>query len=159
MALPLLVSAEDATPAPGSIVVSFQTQPYNGKYSPRHVLAVWVVDASEKHVRTLAVYGKRYAKKLGRLRKAVGRIETDAITGPTRRQHEALKVVWDGKDEDGKVVPDGDYKVRFEYTETNKLGPAFEIAIKKGGKQGAEQPQGSKYITDITVETVGPKAN
>jgi hypothetical protein len=178
VALSSLVRAQEPKLAPGSIEVSFQTQPYHGKYSPRHVLAVWVVDADSKYVKTLAVYGRKHVTKLGRWRKAVGKIKvdaitsathhgkrkdgkpkTDAITGATRRQHEPLTVVWNGTDDAGKVVPDGNYKVRFEYTETSRLGPAFEIAIAKGGKPGSEKVKGSKYFTDITVHTVGPKAN
>jgi hypothetical protein len=178
VAASFLANAQDAKLALGSIEISFQTQPYNGKYSPRHVLAAWVVDANDKYVKTLAVYGKRHVKKLGRWHKAAGnakldavtgatsrqkkrdgKAKPDAITGPTRRQHEALTVVWNGTDDDGKPVPDGNYKVRFEYTETNRLGPAFQIAVKKGGDAGVEKVKGSKYFTDITVQTAAAKAN
>jgi len=157
VALSLALPAQDAKLPLGVIELSFQTQAYKGKYSPRHVLAAWVVDAKDQHVRTLAIYGKKQAKRLGRWRKATGKKKPDAVTGATLRKHEPLTIIWDGTDKNGKPAPDGDYKIRLEYTETNRSGPAFQVEVKKGGTPGEQKVEGSKSFTDITVRTTGAK--
>jgi len=155
VALSFALLAQEAELAPGAVELSFQTQAYKGKYSPRHVLAIWVVDAQDQHVRTLAIYGKKHAKRLGRWRKATGKKRPDAVTGATLRKHEPLAVVWDGTDKNGKPAPDGDYKIRLEYTESHRSGPAFQVEIKKGGTVGTKQVEGSKFFKDVTVRQAG----
>jgi len=157
VALSFALLAQEAKLAPGTVELSFQTQAYRGKYSPRHVLAIWVVGAKDQHVKTLAIYGKKYAKRLGRWRKATGKKRPDAVTGATRRKHEPLAVVWDGTDKDGKIAPDGDYKIRLEYTETNRSGPAFQVEIKKGGTASTKQVEGNKFFKDVTLRQAGKR--
>ena len=157
VALSLALLAQDAKLPLGVIELSFQTQAYKGKYSPRHVLAAWVVDAKDQHVRTLAIYGKKQAKRLGRWRKATGKKKPDAVTGATLRKHKPLTIVWDGTDKNGKPAPDGNYKIRLEYTETNRSGPTCQVEVKKGGTPGTRKVEGNKFFADVTVRQVGEK--
>lgn len=151
----LVVADSKDKPAPGSFVVSFQTESYQGKYAPRNVLAVWIVDANNQYVKDLAVYGTKYATKLGRWRQDSGKSRPDATTGATRKQHDEVSVVWDGTDAKGKPLPDGQYKVRIEYTETNRQGPAFQIPIEKGKETGTREVKGNDHFSHITVQCVG----
>ena len=155
VALSFALLAQDTKLTRGDIELSFQTQAYKGKYSPRHVLAAWVVDAEDQHVKTLAIYGKKHAKRLERWAKATGKKKPDAVTGATLRKHEPLTIVWDGTDKDGKPAPDGDYKIRLEYTETNRAGPAFQVEVKKGGTPGTRKVEGTEFFADIMVRQVG----
>ncbi len=159
--LVLLGSLVSAAPVekltPGSFVVSFQTQSYQGRYAPRNVLAVWIVDANNNYVKDLAVYGNKYATKLGRWRQDSGKARPDATTGATRKQHEEVSVVWDGTDAKGNALPNGEYKVRIEYTETNRQGPAFQIPIEKGKEAGTREVKGNDHFSHITVQCVGPE--
>jgi hypothetical protein len=151
------LQAQEAKRAPEEIEVTFETKAYQGKYSPRHVLAVWVVDEKQNYVRTLSAYGNKYARKLTRWTKATGeaRPKPDAITGATLKAHEPVRVTWDGTDAHGKEVPDGTYMIRMEYTETNKEGPAYQVVVKKGTPVGTStNEKGSKYFTDVKVRYV-----
>jgi len=140
---------------PGSFVVTFQTQTYQGKYAPRNVLAVWLVDAQDHYVKDLAVYGTKYTTKLARWRKDSGKTKPDATTGATRKQHDKLSVVWDGTDAKGKALPDGEYKIRIEYTETNRPGPAFQVLVHKGKDTGTREVKGDEHFTQVKVRCVG----
>ena len=86
------------------------------KYRAPYV-SVWVTDANKKLVRTLAVWGKddkwinsnyvwwrRYGRQMANL---------DAVAKPSR-QPGNYKVVWDGKDDQGKAVAAGQYIVHIE---------------------------------------------
>ena len=140
---------------PGSFVLTFKTQSYQGKFAPRHVLAVWLVDAKDRYVRDLAVYGEKCATRLSRWSKDSGKTKPDAVTGANLQVHEELSVVWDGTDAKGKLLPDGEYRVRIEYTEANQNGPVFQIPLQKGNETGTRKVRGNEFFTDVTVRRVG----
>ena len=141
--------------APGSFVITYQTQTYQGKYAPRNVVAIWLVDAQGQYVKDLAVYGNRFTTKLARWRKDSGKAKPDATTGATRKQHDELSVVWDGTDAEGKALPDGEYRIRIEYTETNRPGPAFQVLVHKGKDTGTREVKGDEHFTHVNVRCVG----
>lgn len=141
--------------APGTLVVTFRTHSYQGTYAPKNVLAVWVVDANGQYVRDLAIYADNHVDRLGRWRKDSGKDKPDATTGATRKQHGKVSVVWDGTDAQGKPVPDGTYRIRIEYTETSRLGPAFQITVRKGKDTGTHKLKGNDYFSLVSVHWVG----
>jgi len=49
----------------------------------------------------------------------------DAVTGATLSSHETHRVTWDCRDTAGAVVPDGDYRIRVEFTSGDK---GFDVA-------------------------------
>lgn len=147
--------ADEAT-APTGLVVSFQTVSYQGRYAPRNVVGAWLVDSEGNYIRDLAIYGGKHANKLARWREDTGKAKPDATTGATRRLHDPLAITWDGTDAAGKPLPDGDYVVRVEFTETNRPGPVLDIPVRKGGENGVREVPGNEHFTAITVRSAGP---
>lgn len=83
----------------------------------RPYVAVWIEDSKEKAVRTLVVWGNapRWLPelsgwwKIARDDKALVAALTRATRGPGK-----YDIVWDGKDDRGKVLPQGTYTVKVE---------------------------------------------
>jgi hypothetical protein len=142
--------------APTGIKVSFQTISYQGRYAPKHVLCAWLVDSEGKYVRDLVFYGGKQARRLARWKQDSSKAQPDATTGATRKQHEALTIVWDGNDAEGKPLPDGEYTVRLEFTEANGAGPTMDIPVRKGAETQVRQVQGNEHFAEITVEPAKP---
>jgi len=110
------------TNAPG-VTFSVTTAPSKGKYSPRHVLAIWVTDEKDVLVKTLQVEGNKRKKHLAQWSAASADSTVDAVTGATRKTHQEVKVHWDCTGAEGKAVAEGKYRIRVEFTEANGPGP------------------------------------
>lgn len=91
-------------------------------------IAVWIEDQQRNHIKTVCV--TRYTAADGwRLRKTslpewrkaanpaeMGNSEIDAVTGATPVKDSGCKVIWDFKDDNGNIVPDGIYRCYVEGT-------------------------------------------
>lgn len=107
-----------------SVTFSVTTAPTEGKYAPRHVLAIWVTDSQGALVQTLQVNADKRKKHLVEWLAALGETKVDAVTSATLKTHQTSKVVWNCKDAKGNPVPDGKYRIRVEFTEINGAGPS-----------------------------------
>ena len=100
--------------------------PEKGPFAPRHYLAIWVTDAEGKLVRTLKACAKPKRVPVC-LRTWAAVKDLDAISGATILTYAApnnpVEVEWDGRDARGEVAPDGEYRIRVEFTEGNHQGP------------------------------------
>lgn len=107
------------------LVISFEVvNPGQGSYR-RPYIAVFVEDTHGKPVRTLELWyqrgrGVRWLRNLRSwYRGEVSRMQRDGgdlastMSGPTR-QPGTYSVIWDGKNDAGKVVEQGDYVVVLE---------------------------------------------
>jgi thiamine biosynthesis lipoprotein ApbE len=106
----------DPWPDDYQVTLSFEL-PNPGARARRPYVAFWVEDADGKAVRTVAVWGNspkwlptmsgwwKYGKDNKELLKAV----TKATRGPGK-----YEVVWDGKDDAGKALPQGTYTIKLE---------------------------------------------
>jgi hypothetical protein len=123
------------------------TSPAGGKYAPRHVLAVWITDAGDHFVRTVEVRAGRRQKYLYAWRAARGDRAPDGISGATLKTHEPLTFRWDGRDADGRDVPDGTYRWHVELTDRHQPGPVtpadhleFTVGPEASSRQPADLP-------------------
>lgn len=116
----------------GSLEVELTIQGDFKAFAPRHVAAVWVETADGQFVRTLRVFGKKQQKRLEAWRSASGGKAPDAVTGATLTEWGRVTAAWDGTDADGRIVPDGVYRVRVESTWANSAGPQWTGEFKKG---------------------------
>ena len=112
--------------AEGDTVMKFTvtTQSYGGQYNPNHVLAIWITDQNDVFKRTLRLAGGTYKVHLVKWNQMSSGNTTDAITGATLTSHQTHTAVWNGKDKNGNLLPDGSYKVYIEFTEDNSAQPA-----------------------------------
>jgi hypothetical protein len=111
----------------GTLEFCVTTVTTKGKYAPRHVVAIWVADARGRFVKTLRLAGRKQSKRLRRWARASRKNVVDAVTGATMKKHGTHTVAWDGRDAKGRIVPDGMYQVRVEFTEKNRLGPVTPL--------------------------------
>ncbi len=114
-----------AANTPGSATFSVGTSIYGGTYEPSHVAVVWVVDSSNKFVKTLCRHAATRIAYLSRWSAARGTYtNVDGTTSATlTRQPTNHVVVWNCRDTNNAVVPDGMYYFKVEYTSINGAGP------------------------------------
>ena len=138
------------------------------EYDPRHVLAIWVTTPSGAFVKTLK---KQAASREQYLRTWVAnsaRNVVDAITGATLGTHVTHTVAWNCRDTAGNIVPDGQYRIRVEFTSENAQGPltpAAHVEFTKGpSASNAAFPDVTNftnmsiaYAPDLETFTVVPK--
>jgi thiamine biosynthesis lipoprotein ApbE len=113
------IAEEDGPRWPQGYTLSFplQLQPAGGRASERPYIAIWVEDAFQQHVSTLAVWGndRRWLPSMSgwwRFGQNVGR-QLASITRATRPAGK-YQFSWDGRDQNGKPVPAGTYTVWIE---------------------------------------------
>ncbi|MCW8331735.1 DUF2271 domain-containing protein [Photobacterium sp. SDRW27] len=114
VALPLAFSV-NAKPIPetASMDVEFELPKIQTSMYARPYVAVWIEDANRKPVRTVQLWvGKdEWLKDLRSWWRKVGRYDrglVDAVTSATRPAGE-YRFVWDGLDDGGKRVEQGEY--------------------------------------------------
>jgi flagellar hook assembly protein FlgD len=73
--------------------------------------------------RTLRLAGGTYKVHLVKWNQMSSGNTIDAITGATLTSHQSHTAIWNGKDKNGNLLPDGNYKVYIEFTEDNSAQP------------------------------------
>jgi hypothetical protein len=132
-----------------TIELSMTTSTYWGQHTPRNAMAAWLFDvATYSYIKTfwvngsiVGVQGMPYVdstrRSLINWEYASKKDTADAVTGATFKGHGTRKIFWDCKDKSGQVVPDANYMIWLEMTETNSFrdpswpAPSKAITIKK----------------------------
>lgn len=140
-----------AGPVPTKLTFSVKTAPTGGRYSPRNIYAIWVVDGKGKFVKTLAKYAFIRAIFLSGWYGASGGDATDAVTGATMSSHAQRTATWNLTDVSGKPVPDGDYKIVLELTEADSTGPTTSIPFTKGPSPMKVMPPDQKSFLNMSL--------
>ncbi len=147
----------------GSLTVSFGTSSAGGRYSPNHVLAVWIETANHDFVRTLSVTSEsRYSRYLRAWTDSSASSDIDAVTTATLRSYETRSATWDLKNENGTVVSPGSYLLRLELcdsnadsaSDNNQAEVSFEVAAEDFMKSTSDG--GFSNITITFVEPPDP---
>lgn len=121
-----------------SMIFTVTTQSYGGTYAPKHCLAIWVTDNNDIFKKTLKLAALYYKVHLVKWNQMSAGNTTDAITGASMTSHTTHTVVWNGKDKNGVLQPNGTYKVYIEFTESNSAqsnipdGPWTSFSFNKG---------------------------
>jgi len=140
----------------GTLAVSVTTSSTGGNYAPRNVLAIWIEDNSGKFVKTLLAYANARITHLNTWQAsslAAGKEfdKTDAISGATQSSHATRTCQWNGTDYSGKLMADGDYKVRMELTDKNATGNVASFAFTKGSTAQKLTPTGVPSFSSVTL--------
>lgn len=157
MALFFVVGSGAPLFAGEQLTLSFSTTSVGGKYAPKHVLAVWVVDQDGKLVKTLAVQGRKRAKHLSEWRAAADGGKFDGVSGATRKAHNPFSVTWDLRDSRGKEVAAGHYRILLEMTDDNSKKNKFHrssLSFEKDGKARRQQVGAKDGFENIELEYV-----
>jgi hypothetical protein len=95
-------------------------------YRPRNVGVIFITDAGNRFVKTLTVWADRRASSLSQwssITSAAGqsRNRTDAVSGATAGNHNNPRMAtWNCTSSRRERVPDGNYRLCFEMTESNR---------------------------------------
>ncbi len=128
------IALADGAPWPQQFIVDIDipVKHDSGVPGERPYVAVWIEDDQKLHVTTLAVWGneERWLRQLDHWWK-IGKTDTKwvpTVTKPTRDAgHYTL--AWNGKDRQGRTVPQGKYTVWVEvsYEHGTRLGKSTVI--------------------------------
>lgn len=154
MLLALFVTATAKGDTSGSVTFTVTTKAVKARYSPRHVMAIWVTNSKGEFVKTLAIHAKSQKKRLTTWIKQSKKNAVDAVTGATLKTHQTHTVTWDCLDVKGKSVPDGDYQIHVEFTSANSQGPvtpALHIQFHKGLKAVSMTPKPLPYFVEMKL--------
>lgn len=116
--LPVLLCSSLPLAAAPSLDISLGVPSIDTHEYQRPYVAAWIEDANGKPVRTLALWRGEddWLKDLRAFWRKVGRRDSqlvDALSSATRLPGN-YQLSWDGKDDSGQLLPDGDYSIFFE---------------------------------------------
>lgn len=127
---------EELPATPGKLELQYMTQTIMGQYAPANATAVWIEDAQEQYIATLEVHARLRLPGLRcfQMRACQEEPGPDVITGASLEDHEKPHdVTWRGTDYKGRPVPDGQYTLFIEITETDKAdGDCLQFPLVKG---------------------------
>ena len=147
-AFSLVLAAQNT---PGIVDISVTTQPDGKAFSPKHVLAIWIEDASGNFIKTLKMNADRRKQYLYTWNEKSGGNTNDAITGATLNSHGTQRVSWDCTNASGTIVNDGNYSVQVEFTSEHAQGPMVEISFDKSSGDFSVQPDNENNFTDMDL--------
>jgi len=144
----------------GTLSVSVTTSTAGGTYAPRNVLAIWIEDNSGKFVKTLLAYANTRMTHLNTWQAsslAAGQEfnKTDATSGATQSSHGTRACTWNGTDYSGKLMANGDYKVRMELTDKNATGNIASYTFTKGATAQKLTPADVPSFSSVTINWSG----
>lgn len=140
----------------GNLSISVTTVTHNGQYKPKNILAIWIEDASTNtfvKTRLLRSQNTSYRKYLTKFKAATSSSYNvvDAQTGATYPSHSTRTATWDGKDINGNIVPDGNYNVCIEFTESNGTGPYVFFTFNKSNQTVTLTPENTTNFQNINI--------
>jgi uncharacterized protein (TIGR03382 family) len=93
-------------------------------YAPANAVAVWIQDQAGAFVKTVGQWVDIRQQHLVAWQQAAGLNDTDADSGASRLDLVGpLTVIWNLRDRQGNVVPDGTYTIRLELAQDNSTQP------------------------------------
>jgi hypothetical protein len=140
----------------GTLSVSVTTSSTGGNYAPRNIVAIWIEDNSGKFVKTLLAYANTRKTHLNTWEASTTTAGNafntiDAISGPTQSSHGTRTCQWNGKDYSGKLMTDGDYKVKMELTDKNATGNTASFTFTKGPNAQKLTPANVPSFSSISI--------
>ncbi len=148
--VPPPICPDDPSPLT-AMQIHVRTSSAGGRFAPRNVGAIWIERSDGTFVKTVARWGTVRAKWLKRFVAASAGSVVDAVTGPTLLSHQTHDVRWSLTGPDRCEVPSGDYRVVFELTDRNGMGPALEVPFAKGVTPRTTMPLDDTYFHDVVL--------
>jgi len=127
-------------------------------YSPRHILAIYILDSQGKFVKTLLAYAserRQYLINWRNVTTVAGSAynTVDAITGATQLSHDSRTCTWNSKNRLGAIVEDGSYTLRMELTDNDGLAQNIaSFNFTKGSTAQTITPSTMAGFSNITIQ-------
>lgn len=155
--------ADAAAPAMELVVQMEVNRPGGGGYR-RPYIAVWIEDKDDLAIRTLALWlqkdnpGPRWHRDLRRWyradqeRQLVDDIDLIETISAATRPPGKYKIVWDGKDDSGKLVPTGKYRLFVEVAREHGTYQLMQHELNLDGKPFDFSMDGNVEIKSISAQ-------
>jgi hypothetical protein len=146
------------------LAVDLEIAPQEGYRYHRPYVAVWVEDAAGKQVRSLSVWvnttgrGPRYIRELRRWflgardQQEAGGPDLVATVSSATRLPGKYTVTWDGRDDAGRPVEQGAYRLFVEASREHGTYQLIQQELALGGKPVAVDLPGGTEIKGARVE-------
>ena len=134
----------------GNFEIQFRTKAYGGRYSPKHVVAAFIVDSKDQIVKTLDAKVRRRFY-MYTWQSYFPREDFDGISGATLLSHRTHRLDWSFKDKNGELVPFGKYTFYIEFTETHGTGKVYSKKFELA-PEGEYITDNTTYFKDISIE-------
>lgn len=140
----------------GTLTFSYTPVAHSGSWGSKHVLAVWIQDGSGGFVKTKFRYwGNGTDDHLPTWKTNSNSNVVDATTGATLSSYVSRSFTWDGKDLNGNLMADGDYKVSIEECwshGSSKVVKSFTFT--KNGTESHVNPPDDSDFTNVSIDWI-----
>jgi hypothetical protein len=160
VALIAILSGFNNTQAQTSGTLTFTISPvsHSGSYGAKHVVAVWIENASGTFIKTKLKYSssKNY-DHLGTWTSKSSQNTVDATSGATLTSYNPLSFSWDGTNVSNTNVADGEYKIWIELAWDKSLTSGKTVtsySFTKGTNVSHLTPANTSLFTDVTIDWV-----
>jgi uncharacterized protein (TIGR03382 family) len=154
----ILGGATPQVEARGSLKVTFTTSPAPTKqFAPNIAVVGWVQTQAGTFVKTVGQWVEIRQAALVAWRQIAGTTDIDAVSGASQNPDtKTLSLVWNLRDRQGNVVPDGTYTIRLELAESNATTVADNnegtFTFVKGATPQTQTNLTSGGFTNVTIE-------
>lgn len=154
LSFPMKALADNTISAPVTIemvIPVLNVNPYHKPY-----IAIWLETLDRQYVTTIALLADdpEWHKDLRQWWRKVSRenMRIDGVTGATKRPGK-FNLKWAGKNEQGQVIPTGDYLLNIEASR-EEGGRDYARAVITLGKSNEQFIEGKTEFGNITIRTV-----
>lgn len=152
MALNLLHAGKSGAQTSGTLTFSVTTTEPAGGYTGKHVLAVWLKDASGNFIKTKIKYASVRQQYLNAWVSNSGTNVVDAVTGATLTAHGTRTFTWDGTSTSSSPVADGVYSVWMQMADANTNGATAYVPFTKGTSGVTLSPTDNGNFTNMSLK-------
>lgn len=156
IALMLLTCNQTFSQTDGVVTFTVRTVTNNDVYSPQNILAIWLEGPGNVFIRTFKVRAANRITHLYTWKVVSGMNTTDAITGPTLTNHTTHTITWNCRNLSNQLVPDGEYRIRVEFTEAHNQGPLANYTFVKGTTSQTINYPDQTYFKDAVLTYTVP---
>ena len=163
-ALPALAQGKSVWNREYELAVNFEINQPSGERYRRPYVAVWIEDSEGNPVRTLSLWVqtrkpgprwipdlKRWYRKEKKRKSADGGDLIETISVATR-QPGKYSLVWNGRNDDGKIVPQGNYVVNLEAAREHGTYGFLRETVAVGARPFRSEIGGNLELKGASVE-------
>jgi hypothetical protein len=148
----------DINASSGELTVEMTTSSTGGMFASRHLLAVWIENASGDFIHTLMAYtansGFRHYLSHWKDSTSDAGVQydmTDAVSGATRSSHGDITATWDGSTYSDAPAGDGEYQVCMELTDKDATGNYSCFSFTKSADEDSVTPNNAPSFSDVAI--------
>jgi len=113
----------------GELAIVFTTQSIDERYAPKNCTAAWIETMDDQFVATIEISAqlRRPGLVYWQEQACTEKLGPDVVSSATKLVHGDHDATWTGVDLNGTAMPDGDYRLYIEVTETDKSPGELDV--------------------------------